>query len=168
MEQTAKTKKSVLRRQRKEERKEAKQNSMELTVHVRNVPTPVRKMRLVTDLVRNLPVYDALNTLKFTPKSGAPYIEKLILSAIAGWSERHEDLDPEDADLYVKEIFANEGRMLKRLRPAPQGRAHRIRKRSNHVTLTIASGKRPELEPVEAESNQTDSNNSEEAKTEDQ
>ena len=77
--------------------------------------------------------------LKFEPKQGAARLEKLLLSAIANWQNKNEDIRLEDADLYVKEIKVDSGRMLKRLRPAPQGRAHRIRKRSNHVTMVVAN-----------------------------
>lgn len=112
---------------------------MEATAKLRNVPTPARKMRLVADLVRGKKVSYALNELKFQPKKGAGYLEKLLLSAISNWQQKNEDVDIEDADLYVKTIFVDNGKMLKRLRPAPQGRAHRIRKRSNHVTIVVDS-----------------------------
>ena len=82
------------------------------------------------------------------PKVGAPKLEKLLLSAIANWQNRNEDANLEEADLYIKEIRVDSGRMLKRLRPAPQGRAHRIRKRSNHVTLVIDSLSQPVAEEV--------------------
>jgi large subunit ribosomal protein L22 len=77
--------------------------------------------------------------LKYEPKIGAPKLEKLLLSAISSWEIKNKDLKLEEADLYVKEIWVDGGRVLKRLRPAPQGRAHRIRKRSNHVTMVVAS-----------------------------
>lgn len=112
---------------------------MEAIAKLRNVPTPPRKMRLVADMVRGRKVNDALNILKFESKNGAAKIEKLLLSAIANWQEKNEDEKLEEADLYIKEIRVDGGRMLKRLRPAPQGRAHRIRKRSNHVTLVVDS-----------------------------
>ncbi len=112
---------------------------MEALAKLNNVPTPPRKMRLVADMIRGLRVNEALNILKFEAKQGAPKMEKLLLSAIANWQEKNEDLRLEDADLYVKEVKVDGGRMLKRLRPAPQGRAHRIRKRSNHITLVVAS-----------------------------
>lgn len=112
---------------------------MEAFAKLNNVPTPPRKMRLVADMIRGLRVNEALNILKFEAKQGAPKMEKLLLSAIANWQEKNEDLRLEDADLYVKEVKVDGGRMLKRLRPAPQGRAHRIRKRSNHITLVVAS-----------------------------
>lgn len=112
---------------------------MEAVAKLRNVPTSPRKMRLVADLIRGERVSRALNILKFEPKQGAARLEKLLLSAIANWQMKNEDVDLEDADLYVKEIRVDSGRILKRLRPAPQGRAHRIRKRSNHVTIVLDS-----------------------------
>jgi large subunit ribosomal protein L22 len=112
---------------------------MEAVAKLKNVPTSPRKMRLVADLIRGEKVNKALNILKFEPKQGAARLEKLLLSAISNWQQKNEDVDLEDADLYVKAIFVDSGRMLKRLRPAPQGRAHRIRKRSNHVTLVLDS-----------------------------
>nr|WKN37134.1 50S ribosomal protein L22 [Tunicatimonas sp. TK19036] len=112
---------------------------MEAIAKLMNEPTSPRKMRLVADMIRGRKVNDALNVLKFESKSGAPKIEKLLLSAIANWQELNEDERLEDADLYIKEIKVDGGRVLKRLRPAPQGRAHRIRKRSNHVTLVVDS-----------------------------
>lgn len=102
-----------------------------------NCPTSPRKMRLVADLVRGKKVNDALNLLKFSTKEASGRLEKLLLSAISNWQQKNEDQDIETADLYVKEIKVDSGSMLKRLRPAPQGRAHRIRKRSNHVTLIL-------------------------------
>ena len=119
---------------------------MEAVAKLNNVPTSPRKMRLVADLIRGARVSKALNILKFDSKSGAPRLEKLLLSAIANWQNKNQDSSLEDADLVVKEIFVDSGRMLKRLRPAPQGRAHRIRKRSNHVTLVVDS-----LAPVTTE-----------------
>ena len=102
-----------------------------------NCPTSPRKMRLVADLVRGVKVEKALAILKFSPKEASRKVEKLLLSAIANWQVKNEDADVEGADLFVKEIRVDGGAMLKRLRPAPQGRAHRIRKRSNHVTLVL-------------------------------
>jgi large subunit ribosomal protein L22 len=112
---------------------------MEAVAKLRNVPTSPRKMRLVAGLVRGKSVTRALGLLKFEANSGAERIEKLLLSALANWQQKNEDERIEDANLYIKEIFVDEGRQLKRLRPAPQGRGHRIRKRSNHVTLVIDS-----------------------------
>ncbi|MEK9567228.1 MAG: 50S ribosomal protein L22 [Flavobacteriaceae bacterium] len=102
-----------------------------------NCPTSPRKMRLVADLVRGKKVEEALAILKFNSKEASARVEKLLLSALANWQEKNEDANIEDADLFVKEIRVDGGSMLKRLRPAPQGRAHRIRKRSNHVTLVL-------------------------------
>ena len=104
-----------------------------------NCPTSPRKMRLVADLVRGERVEKALNILKFSQKEASNRLEKLLLSAIANWQAKNEDASIEDAGLFVKEIFVDSAGMLKRLRPAPQGRAHRIRKRSNHVTLILGS-----------------------------
>ncbi|MCK6616192.1 MAG: 50S ribosomal protein L22 [Cyclobacteriaceae bacterium] len=99
-------------------------------------------MRLVADLIRGERVSKALNILKYEPKVGSPKLEKLLLSAISNWGAKNQDAKLEEADLYVKDIWVDGGRILKRLRPAPQGRAHRIRKRSNHVTLVIDSLKK--------------------------
>ena len=104
-----------------------------------NCPTSPRKMRLVADLVRGQKAETALNILKFSPKEASRRLEKLLLSAISNWQAKNEDANLEDADLVVAEIRVDSGAMLKRLRPAPQGRAHRIRKRSNHVTLVLGS-----------------------------
>ncbi len=112
---------------------------MEAVARLKNVPTSPRKMRVVADLIRGRRVNSALNVLKFEAKQGAARLEKLLLSAISNWQAKNEDQKLEEADLYVKEIFVDSARMLKRLRPAPQGRAHRIRKRSNHVTMVIDS-----------------------------
>jgi large subunit ribosomal protein L22 len=104
-----------------------------------NCPTSPRKMRLVADLVRGEEVNKALAILKFNPKEASRRLEKLLLSALANWQAKNEDGDIEKAALFVKEIRVDGVSMLKRLRPAPQGRAHRIRKRSNHVTLVLGS-----------------------------
>lgn len=122
---------------------------MEAIAKLRNVPTSPRKMRLVADLIRGQKVAKALNLLKFEPNHNAAKLEKLLLSAVANWQNKFEDVRLEEADLYVKEIYVDGGRILKRLRPAPQGRAHRIRKRSNHVTMVVASNysiEEPEVE----------------------
>jgi large subunit ribosomal protein L22 len=112
---------------------------MEAIARLNNVPTSPRKMRLVADLVRGKRVGLALSILKFTPNHGAIRLEKLLLSAVANWQLKNSDAKLEEADLFIKTIMVDEGRSLKRLRPAPQGRGHRIRKRSNHVTLVIDS-----------------------------
>jgi len=104
-----------------------------------NCPTSPRKMRLVADQVRGAGVEKALAILRFSPKEASRRLEKLLLSAIANWQAKNEEASIEDADLFIKEITVDSGRMLKRLRPAPQGRAHRIRKRSNHVTVVLGS-----------------------------
>ncbi len=104
-----------------------------------NCPTSPRKMRLVADLIRGEKVEKALAILRFNPKEASRKLEKLLLSALANWQAKNEDASVEDAELVVAEIRVDGGAMLKRLRPAPQGRAHRIRKRSNHVTLVLGS-----------------------------
>ncbi len=110
---------------------------MEARAILRNVPTSPRKMRLVVDLIRGQKVSKALAILKHQPQSAAPVLHKVLLSAVANWQQKNEDIKLEDTDLYVKSAFVDGGKMLKRLRPAPQGRAHRIRKRSNHITIVI-------------------------------
>jgi large subunit ribosomal protein L22 len=112
---------------------------MEAIAKLNNVPTSPRKMRLIADLIRGMGVDLALNTLKFDSKIGSKRLEKLLLSAISNWQEKNKEEKIEDAELYIKEIYVNGGKMIKRLRPAPQGRAHRIRKRSNHVTIVLDS-----------------------------
>jgi|TARA_Y100000782_G_scaffold97239_1_gene109635 large subunit ribosomal protein L22 len=112
---------------------------MEAVAKLNNVPTSPRKMRLVADLIRGKKVDFALNTLKFDSKVGSKRLEKLLLSAISNWQEKNKDDKIEDANLFIKEIYVNGGKMIKRMRPAPQGRAHRIRKRSNHVTIVLDS-----------------------------
>jgi large subunit ribosomal protein L22 len=104
-----------------------------------NCPTSPRKMRLVADQVRGESINQALAILKFSSKEASRKLEKLLLSAISNWQAKNEEKDFEKADLFVKEIKVDSGKMLKRLRPAPQGRAHRIRKRSNHVTLVLGA-----------------------------
>jgi large subunit ribosomal protein L22 len=126
---------------------------MEAVAKLTNVPTSPRKMRVVADLIRGERVNKALSLLKFEPKVGAAKLEKLLLSAISNWQIANEDAKIEEADLYIKLISVDSGRMLKRLRPAPQGRAHRIRKRSNHVTMVIDS---LNTDTVEATAEETD------------
>ena len=106
---------------------------------LRNVPTSPRKMRLVADMIRGMEVNRALGVLKFSAKRESSLrLEKLLRSAIANWEQKNER-KAEDGELYVTTIFVDEGVTLKRMRPAPQGRVYRIRKRSNHVTLFVGS-----------------------------
>ena len=114
---------------------------MEAVARLRNYPTSPRKMRLLADLIRGLDVENALNTLKFSTKDPSVPLEKLLLSAIANWRVKNEGEDVAEAELYVKTIFVDGGRVLKRMRPAPQGRAYRVRKRSNHITIIVDSRK---------------------------
>ena len=104
-----------------------------------NCPTSPRKMRLVADQVRGESIVKALAILKFSPKEASRRLEKLLMSAISNWQSKNESEDIEKANLFVSEIRVDGGSMLKRIRPAPQGRAHRIRKRSNHVTLVLGA-----------------------------
>lgn len=127
----------VRKRERALEIKEAKKT--QYFAKLNNCPTSPRKMRLVADLIRGEKVETALNTLRFNPKEASGRLETLLLSAIANWQAKNEDASVEDAGLFVKEIRVDGGTMLKRLRPAAQGRAHRIRKRSNHVTLVLGA-----------------------------
>lgn len=110
-----------------------------------NCPTSPRKMRLVADIIRGKKVEDALDILKFSSKEAARRLDKLVLSAIANWQSKNEDGDVAEAGLFIKEIRVDGGSMLKRLRPAPQGRAHRIRKRSNHVTVVLGQTNNTEI-----------------------
>lgn|SRR5690606_30688075 len=127
----------VRKRLRAEQIKEAKKSLA--FAKLNNCPTSPRKMRLVADLVRGEDVEKALAILKFSQKEASRRLEKLVVSAIANWQSKNEDADLEAAQLFVQEIKVDSGSMLKRLRPAPQGRAHRIRKRSNHVTVVIGA-----------------------------
>jgi large subunit ribosomal protein L22 len=104
---------------------------------LRNCPTSPRKMRLVADMVRGMDVNKALDILKFSSKEASGRMEKLLMSAISNWQIKNEGVRIEDSKLIVKEVFVDQARTLKRVQPAPQGRAHRIRKRSNHVTLVL-------------------------------
>lgn len=105
---------------------------------LQNVPSSPRKMRYVVDMVRGMEVNRALGTLKFSKKAASEAVEKLLLSAIANW-ELKNDRKAEEGELYITKIFVDEGVTLKRMRPAPQGRGYRIRKRSNHVTLFVGT-----------------------------
>lgn len=129
------SRKKIAADKRKEERKSV------AIAKLNNVPTSPRKMRLVADVIRGEDVLKALDMLKFMPQAAAKKLEKLLLSAIANWQAKNEDKNADEENLVVKEIYVDSARMLKRLRPAPQGRAHRIRKRSNHVTIILDSAK---------------------------
>ena len=104
-----------------------------------NCPTSPRKMRLIADLIRGMNADKALSELKLNPKEASGRMEKLLLSALANWETKNEGKRMDQENLYVSEVKVDSGRMLKRIQPAPQGRAHRIRKRSNHVTLVVDS-----------------------------
>ena len=125
------------KRHRAEKLKEERTNKYMAVL--KNCPTSPRKMRLVVNMVRGEDVNKALDMLKYSPKEASRKVEKLLLSAIANWQNKNEGVRVEDSNLFIKEIFVDSGRMLKRIRPAPQGRAHRIRKRSNHVTMILGS-----------------------------
>ena len=104
-----------------------------------NCPTSHRKMRLIADLIRGMNADRALAELKLNPKEASSRMEKLLLSALANWEAKNEGKRMDESNLYISEVKVDGGRMLKRVQPAPQGRAHRIRKRSNHVTLVVDS-----------------------------
>lgn len=123
--------KRVAAEKRKEERKK------QYFAVLRNCPTSPRKMRLVADQIRGMEVNRALDVLKYSSKEASRKVEKLLLSAIANWQAKNEGVRIEESQLYISRITVDSGRILKRLRPAPQGRAHRIRKRSNHVTIYL-------------------------------
>ena len=120
-----------------EKRKEEKKQ--QYFAVLRNCPTSPRKMRLVADMIRGMEVNKALDVLKYSSKEASRGVEKLLLSAVANWQAKNEGVRLEESELYVSQIMVDSGRILKRLRPAPQGRAHRIRKRSNHVTIYVDS-----------------------------
>jgi large subunit ribosomal protein L22 len=121
---------------------------MEAVAKLRNCPMSPRKMRLVVDLIRGKEVNKALFTLKFTKKEASTWLEKLLLSAINNWEQKHGEGQADKHDLFVKTAFVDGGTVIKRFQPAPHGRAHRIRKRRNHVTLIVAS-KNPEVAVAE-------------------
>lgn len=125
--------KRIAAEQRKEE------NKTRAAAILQNCPSSPRKMRLVVDMIRGVEVNRALDILRYSTKEPSKKIEKLLLSAIANWQKKNEDVRIEKSNLFVSEVFVNGGRMLKRLRPAPQGRGYRIRKRSNHVTIILGS-----------------------------
>lgn len=127
------------KRLKAEQRKEELKNIA--FAKLNNCPTSPRKMRIVADTIRGKDVFLALNILKFSKQDASGRLEKLLRSAIANWEAKNDGNRPEEANLVVSEIKVDSARMLKRLRPAPQGRAHRIRKRSNHVTIIVDSAK---------------------------
>ncbi|HCC71211.1 MAG TPA: 50S ribosomal protein L22 [Bacteroidales bacterium] len=127
-----------------EKRKEEKMKTYQAVL--RNCPTSPRKMRLVTDMIKGKEVNKALDILKYSSKEASRKVEKLLLSAIANWQAKNEGVRIEESNLYVREAFVDQGRTLKRLQTAPQGRAYRIRKRSNHVTLILDSLNKEEIE----------------------
>tara|TARA_Y100001954_G_scaffold221597_1_gene257943 strand:+ start:1407 stop:1814 length:408 start_codon:yes stop_codon:yes gene_type:complete len=104
-----------------------------------NCPTSPRKMRLIADLIRGMDADKALSQLKLNPKEASGRMEKLLLSALANWEVKNEGKRMDESNLYISEVRVDSGRMLKRIQAAPQGRAHRIRKRSNHITLVVDS-----------------------------
>ena len=111
---------------------------MEAVAKLRNVPMSARKMRLVVDNIRGKRVEDALDILRFSKRESTIWLEKLVLSAIANWENKLNGVESaDDYALVIKTAFVDEGTMLKRFRPAPHGRAHRIRKRTNHVTIVV-------------------------------
>ena len=126
---------------RKRERAKALKETKKTVAYAKlnDYPTSPRKMRLVVDLIRGVEVNKALSILKFNAKHASIPLEKLLLSAIANWQAKNEGVSVEEAKLYVKEIKVDGASMLKRVQPAPQGRANRIRKRSNHVTVVVES-----------------------------
>ena len=119
-----------------EKRKEALKT--QYFAKLQNVPSSPRKMRYVVDMVRGMEVNRALGTLKFSKKAASEVLEKLLRSAIANWEQKN-DRKAEDGELFITKIFVDEGVTLKRMRPAPQGRGYRIRKRSSHVTLFVGT-----------------------------
>jgi large subunit ribosomal protein L22 len=139
--------KRIAAEQRKEE------NKNKAVAELRNCPTSPRKMRLVVDMIRGIEVNRALDILRYSTKEPSKRIEKLLLSAIANWQKKNEEARVEKSNLFVKEVFVDGGRQLKRLRPAPQGRGYRIRKRSNHVTIVLDSMVSIEEQQTESKTN---------------
>ncbi|MBP9991382.1 MAG: 50S ribosomal protein L22 [Bacteroidales bacterium] len=136
-----------------EARKEA--NKTLYVAKLMNNPTSPRKTRLVADLIRGVDVDKALGILQYNPRESAPKMRKLLLSAIANWQAKNEGARLEDSKLYVKQIMVDEGRTMKRMRTAPQGRGYRIRKRSNHITMILGSRVAEEAVAPKAEQEET-------------
>jgi large subunit ribosomal protein L22 len=131
------------KRIRANEMKQARKNIA--FAKLNNCPTSPRKMRLIADLIRGMDVEKALAELEHNPKEASGRMQKLLLSALSNWEVKNEGKRMDDNNLYVSEVKVDSGRMLKRIQPAPQGRAHRIRKRSNHVTLVVDSRTKKEV-----------------------
>jgi large subunit ribosomal protein L22 len=112
---------------------------MEAVAKLKNYPTGPRKMRLLADVIRGMQVEKALAILEFHPQHNATPLAKLLKSAISNWEQKNNGQSAADANLVVKTVFVDGGRILKRMRPAPQGRGYRVRKRSNHVTIIVDS-----------------------------
>ncbi len=123
---------------------------MEAVAKLKNVPMSARKMRMVVDVIRGKKVNEALDILRFTKREASNWLEKLVLSAVANWEYKLNGESADDYNLYIKTAFVDEGSMLKRFRPAPHGRAHRIRKRTNHVTIIVENRVALEADQVEA------------------
>src|SRR5580765_7561399 len=123
---------------------------MEAVAKLNNYPTSPRKMRLLADLIRGMEVDKALGVLQFNPKHPAVPLYKLLKSAINNWEQKNTEAKVEDAGLIVKTIMVDGGRVIKRMRPAPQGRGYRVRKRSNHVTLIVDAQPNKNAKPSKA------------------
>lgn len=136
------------KRNRANQRKEEKRSIS--YAELNNCPTSPMKMRIVADMVRGVEVNKALDMLKYSPKHASKKLEKLIMSAVSNWQAKNEGVRMEEAGLFVKEISVDEGRSLKRVQPAPQGRAYRVRKRSNHVYVVIGSHNTAEVNEQES------------------
>ncbi|HOE05749.1 MAG TPA: 50S ribosomal protein L22 [Bacteroidales bacterium] len=136
------------KRNRANQRKEEKRSIS--YAELNNCPTSPMKMRIVADMVRGVEVNKALDMLKYSPKHASKKLEKLIMSAVSNWQAKNEGVRMEEAGLFVKEISVDEGRSLKRVQPAPQGRAYRVRKRSNHVYVVIGSHNAAEVNEQES------------------
>ena len=134
------------KRNRAEQLKEERKNKYYAVL--RNCPTSPRKMRLVTDMIQGVEVNKALDMLRFNKKEASAKVEKLLLSAIANWQAKNEEARIEESNLIVREAKVDQSKTLKRIQPAPQGRAHRIKKRSNHVTIVIGAPKGAEVVQV--------------------
>jgi large subunit ribosomal protein L22 len=134
------------KRNRAEQRKEENKSSYQAVL--RNCPTAPRKMRLVADMIRGVDVKRALDMLKFNTKEASKRLEKLVLSAIANWQSKNENVRIEESNIIIKEVFVDQSKTLKRIKPAPQGRAYRVRKRSNHVTVILGTAKEKIEAPV--------------------